>query len=209
MPFLLIPRPAAQKPEALCAAGRRFSVRTETQPAVRLNLRSPPLIFLAPARNAAFFSVLRGTPLFFPSTTGNAAAFSSALPEMPAAAFLFSDNVCAGQSLLFCRRAPRAGQSRAGVAHRTQAVWREEFSRHSAPQPGYAQAARRQISRAAAFAASRFLFVPLFFDLLRGEGFSPALRAAAIASGRRRRRAMLLSACPSAGRSGRGSARRL
>ena len=82
------------------------------------------------------FDWLRGTPLFFPSTTGNAAAFSSALPEMPAAAFLFSDNVCAGQSLLFCRRAPRAGQSRAGVAHRTQAVWREEFSRHSAPQPG-------------------------------------------------------------------------
>lgn len=75
--------------------------------------------------------------------------------------------------------------------------------------PGYAQAARRQISRAAAFAASRFLFVLLFFNLLRGEGFPPSLRIAAIASGRRRRRAMLLSACPSAGRSGRGSARRL
>lgn len=50
--------------------------------------------------------------------------------------------------------------------------------------PGFAQAARRQIFRAAAFAASRFLFVLLFFDLLRGEGFPPSLRIAAIASGR-------------------------
>jgi hypothetical protein len=86
------------------------------------------------------------TAAFFLGSAGNTAVFSQPYGERRR--FFFSPARNAGRCVSFfgqrLRREiapflpprPRAEQSRAGAAHRTQAVWSDEFSRHSAPQPG-------------------------------------------------------------------------
>lgn len=78
------------------------------------NHAQPAAVFLLTLPETPLFTQPYGeTPPLFFGSTGNAAAFSSALPEMPAAAFLFSDSVSAEKSLLFA-----AAPARRTVARR-------------------------------------------------------------------------------------------